>query len=136
MNLKSKLRILSICDDDAIRFSRELTLLAAGYEDVEWLPSNACLDAAHIRSLDVAILCQSVDWRRAARLAIAFRRLNPSLRILRVNTLRSEMESWLQVDCEVITGPGMLVEVLDSHFAGAGNPFAHSGDGQTESRLP
>jgi hypothetical protein len=125
LNSKSKLRILSICDDDAIRFSRELVLLAAGYEDVEWLPSNACVDASRIRSLDVAILCQSVDWKRAARLALAFRRLNPEIRIFRIDTLHSEMESWLQVDCEVVTGPGMLVDVLDSLIAKTDNSCAH-----------
>jgi hypothetical protein len=126
MTLKNKVRILSICDDDAIRFSRELILSAAGYENVLWLSSNAGVEPSRIRSSDVAILCQSVEWRRAARLALAFRRLNPDIRILRVNSLRSEIDSRFQVDCEMVSGPEMLVEILNSITVNARNSFAHS----------
>lgn len=126
MTQKSRLRILSICDDDAIRFSGEMILSAAGYENVEWFPSNASVSASQIRSGDVAILCQSVEWKRAARLALAFKRLNPDIRIVRLNALRTEMDNRFQVDCELVTGPGSLVEVLDSVVANAEHSFAHS----------
>jgi len=126
MTQKKDLRILSICDDDGIRFSRDLVLARAGYGNVEWFSSNATINASQIRSSDVAILCQSVEWKRAAPLALAFRRLNPEIRILRVNSLRSAMDSRFQLDCEVVTGPGMLIEVLDSLFAGVESSFARS----------
>jgi hypothetical protein len=113
MNNKENLRILFICDDDAIRFARELMLQELGCQ-VNWLPSNAPLTAANIRSLSVAIICQSVNWKRAAHLSTLLRRLNPSMNILRINTLRSEMESQFNVDCEVVTGPGALIQTLDS----------------------
>jgi hypothetical protein len=113
MNSQETLRILCVCDDDAIRFLREPTLQEAGYQ-VNWLPSNAAFDVAAIRSCDVAIICQSVPWRRAAPVAAFLRRSNPHIRILRMNTLRSEMENGFYVDCEVIAGPGLLIQVLDS----------------------
>lgn len=113
MNAKENLRILFVCDDDAIRFSREPLLTEAGYE-VKWLPSNASLNAASIRCFDVAIICQSVNWKRAAHLSASLRRLNPAINTLRVNTLRSAMESGFNVDCGMVTGPGSLVKVLDS----------------------
>jgi len=126
MTQKSRLRILSVCDDDAVRFSREMVLSDAGYEHVEWFPSNASVSASQIRLSDVAILCQSVECRRAARLTLAFRRLNPDIRVLRMNALRTAMDSRFQVDCEVVSGPGTLVEVLDSHLANAEHWFALS----------
>ena len=113
MNPQETLRILCVCDDDAIRFLREPMLQEAGYQ-VNWLPSNAAFDVAAIRFYDVAIICQSVPWRRAAQVAAFFRRSNSAIRILRMNTLRSEMDNGFYVDCEVIAGPGLLIQVLDS----------------------
>jgi len=114
MNDQGTLRILCVCDDDAIRFSREPLLREAGYE-LTWLPSNADLGVIGIRCFDVAIICQSVSWRRAAHLTASFRRLNPDIRILRVNTLRSEMENGFKIDCELVSGMGVLIQILDSH---------------------
>jgi hypothetical protein len=113
MNDHGTLRILCICDDDAIRFSREPVLREAGYE-LTWLPSNAHLNASGIRCFDVAIICQSVSWRQAAHLAAFFSRLNPNIRILRVNTLRSEMENAFKIDCDLVSGMGVLIQILDS----------------------
>ena len=113
MNAQETLRILCVCDDDAIRFLREPMLQEAGYQ-VKWLPSNAAFEAVVIRSYDVAIICQSVAWKRAAHVSALLRRFNPLIRILRVNTLRSEMENGFYVDCEVIAGPGLLIQVLDA----------------------
>jgi hypothetical protein len=113
MSGQETLRILCVCDDDAIRFLREPVLQDAGYQ-VKWLPSNAAFEVATVRSFDVAILCQSVAWKRAAHVSALLRRSNPLIRILRVNTLRSEMENGFYVDCEVIAGPGLLIQVLDA----------------------
>jgi hypothetical protein len=113
MNSQETLRILCVCDDDGIRFLREPMLQEAGYQ-LKWLPSNAAFDVAEIRSCDVAIICQSVPWRRAAQVSTFLRRSNPLIRILRMNTLRSEMENAFYVDCEVVAGPGLLMQVLDA----------------------
>jgi hypothetical protein len=112
MNDDETLRILCICDDDAIRFSREPVLREAGYE-LTWLPSNANLGAIDVRCFNVAIICQSVSWRRAAHLTAFFRSFNPNIRILRVNTLRSEMENGFKIDCELVSGMGVLIQTLD-----------------------
>ena len=113
MNSLDTLRILCVCDDDGIRFLREPMLQEAGYQ-VSWLPSNAAFDVLAIRSCNAAIICQSVPWRRAAQVSTFLRRSNPLIKILRMNTLRSEMENAFFVDCEVVAGPGLLMQVLDA----------------------
>jgi hypothetical protein len=113
MNDRGALHILCVCDDDAIRFSREPVLREAGYE-LTWLPSNADLDAVSIRCFNVAIICQTVSWKRASHLTAIFRRFNPDIRILRVDTLRSEMENGFKVDCELVSGMDVLIQILDS----------------------
>lgn len=113
MSDKKKLRVLYVCDDDAVRFKHELMLEEAGYE-VAWLPSNGSFRTANIRSFQAAILCQSLDWKRAALLSTQLRRFHPSIDILRVNTLRSEMENGFDVDCEIVAGPEFLIDILDS----------------------
>lgn len=59
------IRILSIADDDGIRFSRELVLRQEGYE-VESVTSNARFDSPWVRTFPIAVLCHSVDSNRAA----------------------------------------------------------------------
>jgi hypothetical protein len=113
MNDHGNLQILCICDDDAIRFSREPVLREAGYES-KWLPSNADLDAVSVRGFNIAIICQTVSWKRAAYLTALFKRLNPAIRVLRVNTLRSEMDNALKFECELVSGMGALIQILDS----------------------
>jgi len=113
MNDQGTLQILCICDDDATRFSREPVLREAGYE-LKWLPSNADLDAVSVRRYSIAIICQTVSWKRAAYLTALFKRFNPAIRVLRVNTLRSEMENGFKFECELVSGMSALIEILDS----------------------
>ena len=103
------IRVLSICDDEGIRFSRDLVLRHEGYE-VESVLSSEQLDADRIRSFQIAILCHSLSPSHAAEIAIGLRRFNPGIGILRVHAIRSSMDHVYDVDCEVLPGPGQLLD--------------------------
>jgi hypothetical protein len=104
-------RVLSICDDDGIRFSRDLVLKHEGY-DVESVASNENLDAAQVRCFHVAILCHSLSPHRAAEIARILRSCNPDIGILRVHAIRSPLDHFYDVDCEVLPGPGQLLSAI------------------------
>lgn len=111
MNPGKRIRVLSICDDEGIRYSRELVLRHEGY-DAESVASNEPLDPAQIRSFQIAILCHSLSPSRAAQIAIALRLYNPEIGVLRVHALRSNVDHVYDVDCEVLPGPGQLLEAI------------------------
>lgn len=101
-------RILSVCDDDGIRFSRELVLKQEGYE-VESVPSDEHLEDGRIRSFHIAILCHSLGAEDAARIANRLRDANCSIAVLRVHAIRTMSNDFYDVDCEVFPGPGQLL---------------------------
>jgi DNA-binding response OmpR family regulator len=106
-----RIRILSIADDDGIRFSRELVLRQEGYE-VESVTSDARFDGPWVRRFAIAVLCHSVDSSRAAEIAESLRRRNPSIAVVRVHAIRSRQELIYDVDCEVLPGPDQLLNSL------------------------
>jgi DNA-binding response OmpR family regulator len=105
------IRLLSICDDDGIRFSRDLVLRHEGYE-VESIASGEVLDPARIRSFHIAVLCHSLSPSRAAEIASILRRSNPAISVLRVHAIRSAVDHSYDVDCEVLPGPGQLLDAV------------------------
>lgn len=112
------IRILSICDDEGIRFSRELVLRHEGYE-VESVPSSEGLDGSRIRSFHIAVLCHSLSPSHAAEIAAELRRWNPGIGILRVQAIRSRTGHVYEADGEVLPGPRQLVSgirMLASRF--------------------
>jgi hypothetical protein len=115
------IRVLSICDDDGIRFSRGLVLKHEGYE-VESMPSNEKLDPVWVRSFHVAVLCHSLAPSRAAQIAMTLRRCNPDIGILRVHAIRSATDHFYDVDCEVLPGPGQLLDAIHTLAARAQAP--------------
>lgn len=111
MNPGKAVRVLSICDDDGIRFSRDLVLKHEGYE-VESVPSNVKLDPSWVCSFHIAVLCHSLSPARACEIAMALRLSNPAIRILRVHAIRSAADHFYDVDCEVLPGPGQLLSAM------------------------
>jgi DNA-binding response OmpR family regulator len=109
MNPGKRIRILSICDDDSIRFSRELVLKQEGY-DVESVTSNAPLDTAKVSAFQIAILCHSLTAFRASQMADTLRRYNPSIQVVRIHAVRSQQDNFYDADCEVLPGPGAMLD--------------------------
>jgi hypothetical protein len=102
------IRVLSICDDDMVRSTRELVLRKDGYEIVS-IPSNALLSVPEIRRFDVAVICHSVPPARAMGLVERLRRCKPEIRLLKINPRLPRVDSYYEVDSEVLAGPGVLL---------------------------
>ncbi len=109
MKAPKGIRILSICDDEGIRFSRELVLRQEGYA-VESLASTEPLDPNRARSCQLAILCHSLSPDCAARITAFLRELNPLILVVRVHAIRSTLDPYYDADCEVLPGPGQLLQ--------------------------
>jgi hypothetical protein len=77
--------ILSVGDDLNLLKTRHLVLQSAGHETYS-LPGNALIDDDVISTLDLAIICHSVDERQAAVLIASLRKVNPSLPIIWLTT--------------------------------------------------
>lgn len=103
-----RIRVLSVCDDEGIRRSREMVLKFEAY-DVESVPSTEKLEPEQLRSFHIAVLCHSIPPSRAAELASCFRSANPDIRVVRVHAIRSHVDHVYDVDCEVFPGPGQLL---------------------------
>ncbi len=126
MSRRKGVRILSICDDDGIRFSRELVLIQEGYE-VESVSSRSLLNADWVRSFHIAILCHSLSAEHAASLTDTLRRFNPTIRVLRVHSIRSRCDSLYDVDCEALPGPSELLAAIESLCNNPAPPHQQSG---------
>ena len=109
MSPRKGVRILSICDDERIRFSRELVLMHEGYE-VESVSSKTPLDVCRVRSFHIAVLCHSLAPYRASQIGHMLRRYNPAIGVVRVHSLRAQMDGFYDVDCEVLPGPDAMLE--------------------------
>ena len=105
------IRVLSICDDDLVRSTRELILRKDGYEIVS-ISSNDLLGVPEIRRFDVAVICHSVPQVRAMGLVERLRRYKPGIRLLRVNPRVRKVDPFYDVDSEVLAGPGALLKAV------------------------
>lgn len=126
MSRRKGVRILSICDDDGIRFSRELVLIQEGYE-VESVSSRSLLNADWVRSFHIAILCHTLSPECAARLAETLRCSNPQIRVLRVHSIRSHCDRFYDVDCEALPGPSELLMAIESLCSSPAPPSQQTG---------
>jgi hypothetical protein len=108
MRNSQNFRILSICDDDAIRYTRDRLLAEAGFR-AEWLPSNAFLSDVQVRKCSVAVICESVDWKRTAQLSATLRRMNPTMHVVRVFSVGPGAESHADAECEIVNGSAGLL---------------------------
>jgi len=113
MSSRKSIRILSICDDDGIRISRELVLRQEGYE-VESITSSVTWDPRLAGCFHIAILCHTLPPAEAAQWATLLRQGNPGVRVLRVHSIRSRSEGLYDVDCEVLSGPAALLAAIQT----------------------
>jgi len=105
------IRVLSICDDDLLRSTREMVLRKDGY-DIVSISSNDLLGVPEIRRFDVAVICHSVPPARAMGLVERLRRYNPEIRLLTVNPRVRRADPFYEVDSEVLAGPGALLKAV------------------------
>jgi len=105
----SAFRILSISDDDGIRYSRELLLVNAGYE-TESVSSDAVLSITRVRSFDVALICRTVDAKRGMALTEMLRRYNPDIQIMCIAPLDSLEQ--LDIDLHIVPEPRLFLEAV------------------------
>jgi DNA-binding NtrC family response regulator len=117
--MKNAIRILSISDDDGLRYSRQLLLVSDGYEAESTNSRTAFAVAA--RSFDIALLCSSVDPKRALALGEMLRRCNPDIQILLITP--TEGASLLETDLEVPSGPESLLHAIKQTCEQKGEPL-------------
>jgi hypothetical protein len=106
--MSASIRVLSVSDDDGLRFSRELLLASDGYE-TESITSNTPLSVTRVRSFDIAVICRSVEPERAMALTDTLRRYNPDIRILTIRQLEHQPEH-CDADLEIASGPEPVLE--------------------------
>lgn len=109
-SMSNSVRILSISDDDGLRYSRELLLLNDGYE-IESIASTAPLSVSRARSFDMAVICRSVERERAMALADMLRRYNPEMQILCISPLENQLDG-CAADLEIPSGPEVILEAV------------------------
>lgn len=105
-----RVRILSISDDDGLRFSRELLLKSEGYE-TESMTSNVALSAAIAGQFDIVLICRSVDNERAIALTNRLRKNHPEVQVVCVSPRQSDPVPH-DADVEVSPGPEPILEAI------------------------
>jgi DNA-binding NarL/FixJ family response regulator len=113
MNADGAGRLISICDEENLRYSRELILRYAGYDTVS-VSSNATLEELTSTSFDIAIVCQSISSDHTIRILETLRRSNPRLRVLRINTYPNRPWASFGMDYEVPGRPIALLRAVAS----------------------
>lgn len=113
----SAFRILSISDDDGLRYSRELLLRNAGYE-TESVSSDVELSIPRVRSFDAALICRSVNVKRGMVLTEMLQRYNPEMQIMCIAPLDS-MEQ-LDLNLHVVPEPQIFLEAVRRMSLNAG----------------
>ena len=108
--MSHRVRILSISDDDGLRFSRELLLKSEGYE-TESMTSNAALCHPVGGQIDIALICRSVDNERATAITNALRRDHPEVHVVCVAPRQNDPES-RDEDLDVSPEPEPLLEAI------------------------
>ncbi len=116
-------RILVISDYEGLRSSREQVLRLAGFH-VESISSRVIFEDAWVKSFDIAVLCQSVEPERAARIAVLLRKANPCVALLRVNPSQASIEprSLFDFEMEALAGPHGLLKAIEAIGQRAENP--------------
>lgn len=79
-SMDGSFRILSICDDEGLRHSRELLLTSEGYS-TESVTSDVVLSVEQARRFDAVLICRSVDPKRGRALTETLERYNPGIQI-------------------------------------------------------
>jgi ribosomal protein S16 len=115
MDVRRRARILSVCDDEGLRSSRELLLRSTGYE-TESVTSYEFLKVSYVRTFDIALICTSIQPSRVGPLIEMLGRYNPMIQILDMDDLRFRAEPMFQTT----VGPALLLDAVGSMCGKAG----------------
>ena len=108
--MSNSVRILSISDDDGLRYSRELLLSNDGYE-AESIASSTALSVSRVRSFDIVLICRSVPPDRAMALVDMLRRYNPAIQIACIRSLENQADAFA-ADLEISSEPEIVLKAL------------------------
>ncbi|HWE85440.1 MAG TPA: hypothetical protein VG267_10880 [Terracidiphilus sp.] len=110
-NVRRQDRILSICDYETQRRSREILLKGQGFH-VESFASSDVLDALFVRGSQIAILCYSVAQARAVRLADTLHRYHPHICVVRLQRMERSTDPCFDQEIDSQAGSDQLVRVI------------------------
>ncbi len=113
-----RLRILSVCDDEGLLFSRQLLFENHGYL-TESAMSSSLLGMRLVRSVDCAVICHSIEAEQAVRLAERLRRYNSRIRILRIQFAACRDDFRFDLTCDSLAGPQALLTTIDRMLGSA-----------------
>jgi DNA-binding NtrC family response regulator len=106
--MSPSVRILSVSDDDGLRFSRALLLANDGYE-AESMTSGTALSLARVDGFEIAVICRSVEPERAMALAEMLRQGNPEISILTFSPQEGPGQC-IDGGLEIASGPESVLE--------------------------
>lgn len=108
--MNDPVRILSICDDDGLRASRQLLLVNEGYE-TESVSSTIARSVLDGRSFDIALICRSVEADRVTDLVQELRRCYPEIHMIGIDMIES-LPDPSDLDLKISSGPEALLEAI------------------------
>ena len=107
-------RILSICDDLRLAWSRELVLKKDGFE-IESFDSESVLTNCDGKSFDVALLCHGIgEDGRKRTLIDDLRRRFPNIQIVGLIRFAGKADPAWDSGCRIEDGPAGLIEAVRS----------------------
>ncbi|HZP04372.1 MAG TPA: hypothetical protein VFB43_05680 [Terracidiphilus sp.] len=104
-------KLISICDDDGLRVSRELILRHEGFEVVS-IASNAALNDWAQMSFDIAVICWSVPAERTLQILAILRGNNPHISVLRVHASLNRPRPAFAHEFDIPGNPRALLEAV------------------------
>lgn len=109
-------RILSICDDEGLRCSRELLLTREGYSTLS-VTSDVDLSAELAQRFDAVLICRSVDPKRGLALTETLERYNPGIQIMCIGPVENVDEAGYNLP--VLRGPRVFLDEVKKMLSSA-----------------
>ena len=114
----SRLRILSLGDDEALLSTRHMVLESAGY-CVRSITTWGIIEEDEVRGIDLALICHSVERDRATAIARSLKGINPRI------SIRQLSNGWVgridNVEQIVPDGPRQLLVQIEDILRGRFN---------------
>jgi CheY-like chemotaxis protein len=103
-------RILSICDDEGLRHSRELLLTSEGYSTLS-VRSDVVLSREQAQEFDAVLICRSVAPRKGLELTEMLERYNPAIQIMCIGPVENADD--VDYRLPVLRGPQVFLDEVN-----------------------